>query len=362
MIKRIAIIGGGIAGLAFAVHYKKLGGRADIYERSHQSGREGLGFMMLENGIEALTQLGLYQSMVEGGYPINHCQILDTDSNVLISEPLKGSFGVTRKAFIDSILSEIPEDWLHFDHKFSHFEWGEGGDAKAAIFEDGQRVEADIFLGCDGGRSLVRQQIFPNAQRSDIRVKELVSIIKSPTLVSGLKHQFIKYKQLEGGLAAGVMPADQEHIVWFIQYDSHKYQIKAETHQAKRQFALETVGNWPSIIGNLINLTNFDNSHIWKTSYLIPLERFYHQNVVLLGDAAHALLPFTSQGVNSAIVDAMMLSELLINSQQGFTVTALEHFSASRSKVVNKYLEQGIALQEEFLQPHHHQQKIPFAF
>ncbi|WP_105258489.1 MULTISPECIES: FAD-dependent oxidoreductase [unclassified Pseudoalteromonas] len=362
MKPNIAIIGGGIAGLAFAIYYKKLGGRVDIYERSPLSGREGLGFIMLENGVKAMAQLGLDEQAAKVGYPVELCNIVDDEGNLLIEETLKGSYGVTRKAFLDVLLNEIPAEWLHFDHQFSHFEWHQDGSAKLACFTNGEKIAADYFLGCDGGRSAVRAQIFPEAKRSDIKVKELVSIVNSPELVQLLENKFVKYKHLDGGLAVGMVPADEQSVVWFVQYDCERFDILDVSDSGKQHFAERLVGQWPDPIKALIKLTDFSQSHIWNTCYLLPLERFHKHNVVLLGDAAHALLPFTSQGVNSAIEDAIELAKIFESSVAGFDVTALEHFSVMRKSVVANYLNQGLALQQEFLAPHHHEQKIPFAF
>ncbi|WP_196139349.1 NAD(P)/FAD-dependent oxidoreductase [Aliikangiella sp. G2MR2-5] len=358
----IAIIGGGIAGLAFAIHYKKLGGRVDIYERSPLSGREGLGFIMLENGMRALSKLSLDQEASKIGYSLDACHIIDNTNNLLTDEPLQGSYGVTRKAFIDLLLAQIPADWLHFDHQFSHFEWSDNNSASYACFSNGNKVSADFFLGCDGGRSAVRNQIFPNAKRSEVRVKELVSIVESEALVNSLGRRFIKFKQLEGGLAVGMVPADDKRVIWFVQYDCQRFDIENLSFEGKKAFAEKLVNHWPAPISSLIENTNFDLSHIWQTCYLLPLEKFHKNNVVLLGDAAHALLPFTSQGVNSAIEDAIELCRVFDKAQEGYTAIGLEHYSAMRRSIVNQYLDQGIALQEEFLQAHHAEQKIPFAF
>lgn len=362
MKKRIAIIGGGIAGLAFAIYYKKLGGRVDIYERSDLSGREGLGFIMLENGVEGMARLGLKPDLLATGYHLKKCNLLDDSGNKLVSESLEGSFGIARKSFIDILLAQIPRDWLHFNYHFSHFDWADNGEASAAVFRDGRKVEADIYLGCDGARSAVRREIFPSASYSDVKVKELVSIVKHPLLVAACRQSFIKYSAVGGGLALGMVPADKEHLVWFLQYDAAKYALADLNVATKRQFVRFLTQHWQCPAGKLVEATDFSKSHEWHTCYLHALERFYHRNVILLGDAAHASLTFTSQGVNSAIVDAIELATLLNNTHPRFPQFAIEHFSVMRQKVVSQYLQQGLALQNEFLLPSEKDKKIPFAF
>jgi len=362
MTQRIAIIGGGVAGLAFAIYYKQLGGRVDIYERSGLSGREGLGFVMLENGMDAMQLLQLQEQVAKAGYPLEHCFIKNPCGDELLNESLPNSYGMARKAFVDTLLEQIPAEWIHFNHQFSHFEWDQQGNAKSAVFTNGNKIAADIFIGCDGGRSRVRKQIFPDAERSEIRVKELVSIVKCPEFIKSLDHSFVKYKSLDGGLAVGMVPADKESLIWFVQYDSHKYDIVNDSIEAKKAFAQALVGNWCSPIPQLIELTDYQKSHVWNTCYLKPLDRFYHKNVVLLGDAAHALLTFTSQGINSAVEDAVELATSIYRQDPIFCHQTITEFSTKRRSTVLQYLQQGIALQNEFLQAHCQHQKIPFAF
>ncbi|MCK5896199.1 MAG: FAD-dependent monooxygenase [Cocleimonas sp.] len=363
MIKKsIAIIGGGVSALAFALHYKKLGCRVDIYERQPISGREGLGFIMLENGITALKTLSLHKKFIASAHSLRKCQIRNEHNKHLLSKSLSGSFGTTRKAFIDIFLKEIPSDWLHFDYHFSHFEWDKTDKATAAYFTNGKKITADLFLGCDGANSTVREQIFPNAPVSETKVKELVSIVNAPALVSSLKHNFIKYKSSNGGLASGLVPASQEKAVWFIQYDIKKYRTPNNTPQQKKEFAHNILKNWPKPLQYLLQHTDFSQSHLWETHYLYPLPRFYHNNVVLLGDAAHTLLPFTSQGVNSAIEDAIELANLLSKAKKNELPLALHTYNIKRKNNIKKYLAEGVKIQEEFLSKVDHKQKIPFAF
>lgn len=362
--QRIAIIGGGIAGLAFAVYYRKLGGRVDIYERSVKSGREGLGFIMLENGLKAMEGLGLREQVIKAGFPIEHCNIVDDAGQMLIEESLEGSFGITRKNFVDVLLDEIPADWMHFDHEFSHFEWHDDDQtngAKAAVFANGNRVEADFFIGSDGAGSPTRRQIFPDATRSEVKCKELVSIVDDPELVKELNQTFVKFKSLDGGLAVGTVPAGEDTVVWFIQFSAERYDNLLEQTDY-RTFARELVGSWPEPIQRLIEKTDFSRTYLALSAFLNPIDRYHKGNVALMGDAAHALLPFTSQGVNSAIEDAIELANTLKNVRPGYGPMALEHYSVVRKTVVEQYLAQGIALQDEFLSPHQPEQKIPFAF
>ena len=75
--QKIAIIGGGIAGLAFARRYRQLGGRVSIHESRPPEPRQGLGFILLENGLRALSRVGLRSAVEALSYPLAGCAISD---------------------------------------------------------------------------------------------------------------------------------------------------------------------------------------------------------------------------------------------------------------------------------------------
>ena len=82
------------------------------------------------------------------------------------------------------------------------------------------------------------------------------------------------------------------------------------------------------------------------------LPSFYRDNVVLIGDAAHTFLTFTSQGVNSALEDAVALTDAL--ADHGLEASAdrcLAGFDRERRGVLGKYIQSGRQLRERFLDP-----------
>ena len=90
------------------------------------------------------------------------------------------------------------------------------------------------------------------------------------------------------------------------------------------------------------------------------LPRFYRQNAVLIGDSAHVFLSFTSQGVNSALQDVIILTECLrsihTQDQMGSHLgdqekVALEKYSGQRRAEVERYIDSGRNLAKRFLEP-----------
>ena len=356
--KKLAVIGSGIAGLAYAYKCKQLGYEVSLFERDKNLRRGGLGFILLDNGIEAAEYLGIKNDIVKKAHPLKYCRIFDEKGINLTTQPLHNAYGMTRKNFIGALLNKVPEEWITYNKKFDHFEYNTDGSAKEVVFEDGSRFDADYFLGCDGVNSPIRRNLFPATSLTTVNVQEVVSMIKNQLLVSKLKGQFLKFRRTGGGLALGLLPADHESIIWYFQYDATRYNFSDLDSYGRRQLMEKLTKNWPDPIQQLIESTDFESSHIWKARYLKPLPSYYKKNVALLGDAAHALLSFTSQGVNSAMEDAICLAEAFAQN----SATAFDIYSTDRRNSMLKYVDQGLKLKDDFLRPSSGLSKVPLAF
>ena len=89
---------------------------------------------------------------------------------------------------------------------------------------------------------------------------------------------------------------------------------------------------------------------------------FYHQNVVFLGDAAHPLIPFTSQGVTSALKDSYILTQLLL--EESDLKKAFEKYEEVRKPEIETHIKNGRTLLNQFLLPLKEQSKdtLPISY
>src|SRR5262249_20679227 len=157
------------------------------------------------------------------------------------------------------------------------------------------------------------------------------------------------------GIALGVLPVDAENVVWYVQFDARRFPPPGENGSAspevRQAFVEKLVGDWADPVGDLLDTTDFSRVHLWRPvdSDLIP--RFHHRNLVLVGDAAHPLLPFTSQGVSSAIADAVALANALQAAAGADLGEALAVYSAQRREQCSPFVAKGRELTRRFLAP-----------
>jgi 2-polyprenyl-6-methoxyphenol hydroxylase-like FAD-dependent oxidoreductase len=255
----------------------------------------------------------------------------------------------------------LPQTWIHYGQIFSHFEKAPNGDARRAVFRNGETVEADLFLGCDGSQSRVRAQIFPQAEFSPTRVCELVSVVDSNLDVARTNRRFLKIRHDAGGLALGIVPASPQKLIWYLQFDTAKYPEPGKGPSQLRGFARSLTRGWSGPAEQLIRATDFNQTQVSPARVLEPLGAYFNKNVALVGDAAHALHSFTSQGVNTAIEDAALLAEKLAASRSSNHQSAFLDYSNIRKAAVRPLLAFGEKLQSEFLVPAARHPEIPLA-
>jgi salicylate hydroxylase len=177
---RVAIVGGGIAGITLAIALHSRGIPVDIYEQAHAFGEIGAGVSIGPNAVQAMKYCheGIYEAFEKvctrnlwpakqkvwfdyyDGYNSKKSQADRTGYAFTISNDL-GHNGVYRASFLDEMINLIPKDIAHFNKQLEDI--GEKPDGKLEMrFGDGTSAEADVVIGCDGIKSRVRQVILGN--------------------------------------------------------------------------------------------------------------------------------------------------------------------------------------------------------
>jgi 2-polyprenyl-6-methoxyphenol hydroxylase-like FAD-dependent oxidoreductase len=349
---KAVIIGGGIAGLAAAISFKRKGIDAVVKERASEFTEVGLGFILLPNGVRALDTLGAADYIRKNGYELTAATLRNCSGKIMKTEPLIDSIAVKRSVCIDGLARQLPPGTVQYSFDFSHFEFDAKGNAVAAVSKTGEREAGDIFIAADGANSKIRKEIFPTVELRESVIREFVGIATSPSLVKELNGNLVKTQSTTIGLSIGVLPCNETQLIWYIQYDSRDQDLKSFVTEDKERFAKELMKDWPHPVKEVLDSTDFSGAFLWHTRDMEVPKQFHKKNIVLLGDAAHLALPFTSQGTNSALTDAMLLADLFTPD---FKMEKLEDifikFHEARKNILNDYIQFGRMLEQQFLYP-----------
>lgn len=345
----IAIFGGGVAGLAAAAALSSDGHRCRVFERREQAAGSGMAFILTPCALPALAELGVRP---EGGEPLRHFLHRDAAGRLLARQPMPaGARCVLRQRLVQDLAASLAGR-VDVEHGavLQGFCRAADGRVRQAVLAGGRSVRADLYVAADGSRSLARSVLFPGWAQGVAPVHEVVGLVDDAQGAAWAGTDFNKFHAPAEGLAFGLLPAHGSTLVWYLQHDSRRHPAAAAvTPAALADFVARRVGHWGDPLPRLLARVDFARAHRWQPVACEPVPRFHHRNLVLLGDAAHPLLPFTSQGTAAAVLDALALRDQLRRLGRTAPEAALAAYSAERRAARSTLAERGLALQAQFL-------------
>ena len=358
---KVVIIGGGIAGLSLGLFLHKNKISVVINERSVGIPTLGHAFLMHSDGLNILRELTGDKMVPLPGNVINSYSLRRPDGAEIKRLHLKSWKCIKRRQLISFLYSLYPvfsHECIREGRAFSHFIYREGR-IIAAAFLNGDVEYGDVFVGADGGNSRVRELIFGRVHFTPVTVKEVVGVAYNEKIGKTHPSIFTKFQHRSTGLAFGFIPISHIEFVWFLQYDPAISDVTDSTPEELRSFCFHLLENFPAVVGELLDSSDFTTSYIWNTRDFDLLPAFHKDNVVLMGDAAHLALPFTSAGTTNALADAKMLSMCLVNNISDYQKAFREYYQ-ERSGEVASHVTLGRELKKIFLNPKdHNEDDIP---
>lgn len=331
--KKIAIVGGGPGGLTLARLLELKGANVKVYERDQNRNVRLQGATLdlhYESGLKAIEAGGLIEAFKANYRPDNdRYRVVDEKGNIFHDDHDKistGAFGdeffrpeIDRGPLRDILLDALQPDTMVWDSHIVSLENKENG--WKIMFKNGNIATADIVIGADGANSKIRAFVTPikpfysgvtylvcNIPDSEKNAPKLHNLTKggkisamadSKTLFLSAKGDgsldfYIGWKAAENwALESGIDFKNNKQILeWF-----------------KKEFA-----NWDTMWLELFDYE--ETEFVVRPLNGMPVDQYWEANpdITLLGDAAH-LLPPNGEGVNSAMLDALYLSENLTNGK-----------------------------------------------
>jgi 2-polyprenyl-6-methoxyphenol hydroxylase-like FAD-dependent oxidoreductase/predicted DsbA family dithiol-disulfide isomerase len=345
---KVVIIGGGIAGLTLGIFLNKKNIEVVISERTLIP-TNGHAFLMHSDAIAILNELKTASQPEVKHKSINSYSLKRPDGNEIKHLKLSNWNCIKRVNLIEYLYDLFPKTSVKLGRDFSHFIY-ENEKVTAAVFKNGEIEYGDVFVGADGGNSMVREAIFGTIETTPVEVKEIVGVCKCTDIETNYISNFNKFQHKTKGLAFGFIPTCEENeFVWFIQYDTTIADYNGTNPDGLKLFCKHLLADFSLEAKVILGSNNFETSYIWKTRDFDLLPSFHKKNVVLIGDAAHQALPFTSAGTTNAILDAKVLAANL--SENSDFEKAFNHLYEYRKDDVLQHIQLGRDLKNEFINP-----------
>src|SRR5215470_9962400 len=338
---RIAIVGGGLGGLAAALFLRKAGLDATVYEQDPELREVGAGIVVSPNMVRPLGALGLAQELAASAVRLEAAWEFRRwkDGRVLSVQPMgeecERLYGahcyVAHRADLLALFQQaLPAQALRLDHRCVGVNQDERKAELTFTSRAGRKtkVTADVLIGADGIHSVVRQAIAPkiDARFSGLcAFRCLVPSEKAPptalrpvqTLWLGPGRHFVHYPISGGRLVniIAIVPAGA-------------WRTESWTADGEISDLLAEFDGWDDRVRQLIVAAS--STKRWAMYDRDPLERWSAGRISLLGDAAHAMLPFIAQGAAQAVEDAVVLAGCLRSADPGSVPRALQRYEEIR--------------------------------
>jgi 2-polyprenyl-6-methoxyphenol hydroxylase-like FAD-dependent oxidoreductase len=314
MKKNITILGAGIAGLSTAIALKNAGIDTMVFEAAPEIKAVGAGLGLGANAIKAFKVLGIDEEVMHAGrflpafmvYNEKGKQLAKTDSVSVSKKYGLDNFTIHRADLHALLLSKVNPSCIETNKKVERIEQNENN--IILHFADGTMHETDYLIAAEGIHSVVRNYVLPESKPRYAGYTCWRAVIDNSNL------QLNECSETWGSKGRfGIVPLAGNKIYWFacVNTVANNSAMKHYTVQdLLKQFA-----GYHHPIKAILKETKNENL-IWADiNDLKPINRYAFNNILLIGDAAHATTPNLGQGACQAVEDAVILAaEIAKNS------------------------------------------------
>jgi 2-polyprenyl-6-methoxyphenol hydroxylase-like FAD-dependent oxidoreductase len=301
--QHVAVVGAGIGGLATAVLLARAGATVTLLERAPAITAVGAGILLQPNGLAVLGGLGLDEPLRAAGHRMDGATIRSAGgrTGTAIGVPAYGEGLDHMLAVRRGLLHEVLLDAVRGEPRIGCLL----GVAATRADPDGtlttasgERIEADLVVGCDGVRSAVRATGNFEARVRDTGYAYLRALVPADRPVPDGEYW------TPIGLFGGA-PVDAATHYFYASVAAPEVRAAVagrDLDALRRAWAAVLPESAPAFDG----VARFDDLLV-NDVVRVDCARWHSGRRVLLGDAAHAMAPTAGQGANSALVDAAVL-------------------------------------------------------
>jgi salicylate hydroxylase len=314
---RIAIVGGGLAGLAAAQSLKVFGIATEVFEAAPVLGEIGAAVNISPQAVKALQAIGLADEIAAVGTasPGIYTRNMQTGEFLEFHDRHKAAqrfgapyFTFHRADLLDALATRLDRNAIHLGHRLVGLD--EQSDRVGLAFENGARVEAEFVIGADGVRSVIRHALYGADNPTYTGQMVWRALLNSADVPFEAIEPTGHVQWVGPGchlLAYYIRGKKMVNIV--TQEDTDKW---VEEGWSTRGDPAEMRLSFPNPEPRLKLLLSVVTECSKWGLFTRPLTRNWGRGrIQLIGDAAHAMLPNAGQGAGQAFEDSYILGRWL---------------------------------------------------
>jgi kynurenine 3-monooxygenase len=327
--KNINIIGAGLVGSLLSIYLAKRGHKINIFERradmrktSGYAGRS-INLALSDRGWRGLQGVGIADEIKKFAIPMYGRQIHNLDGTQVYQpygKKEQAIYSVSR-AEINMRLMDLAEEQsnikIHFDERCERIDRS----SLTAHFEHNNTHEktsysSDLLFGADGAFAASRLNMQLSSDRFEYNQHYITAGYKELIIPPGPNGEFLLEKNAlhiwpRGSFMMIALPNPDGNFTCtlFLPFEGEKSFANLKTREAVKKFFDEEFASAVPLMPTLLD--DFFNN---PTSSLVTVKCFpwtFDHKIALIGDAAHAIVPFYGQGMNCGFEDCVVLNELI---------------------------------------------------
>lgn len=333
---RVIVIGAGVGGTSAALALQKLGHDVVVYDRMRENRPVGAALSLWSNGVKVLNWLGLGPQVAALGGQMDDMAYYDGHTGdelcrfslaPVTTQTGQRPYPVARADLQQLMMDAVDPANIRLGRQLVGV--SDDGETVTATFADGTTDTADLLIGADGARSLVRDYVTePTGIRPERSYSGYVNyngLVAADERIGPLD-QWTTY--VGDGKRCAVMPVAGDRFYFFVDVPGPSGVVE------DRMSALEAAfGSWGAPgVRALLDGIDADESlnrvEIWDID---PFDTWVRGRVAILGDAAHNTAPDIGQGACSALEDSFALGIVFATSTLGVE-DALKRYERIRTE------------------------------
>lgn len=349
----VVICGAGIGGLAAAAALRAQGISTTVLEQAPALGEIGAGLQIGPNATRVLFRLGLAQAMDRISLEVQETVNRRWADGSIIA---KTTLGPSATARYGAPYLQVHRADLHAALLSAAVDDGFSGppaqivtnrtaigidetDAlrPKVVLADGSTVDANVVIGADGIRSMVRGHIGAPAETPDSGDMAFRTLIDGAAVRSDPATRFLVDWQAgnvwfgpDGHLV--VYPVRRQELINVVGIFPVAEDVSRDwSRPATHAELMSAYQGWDERVLALMSKADGPIT-LWALKHQEPFGNWSRGNVALLGDAAHSMVPYVSQGASQSIEDAAVIAEELSGADPAGVAAALDGYVQRRAE------------------------------
>ncbi len=358
---KVAIIGGGIAGCAFALNLHARGISCRVYEAVPDIKELGVGITLLPHAMREFTALGLQDTLKAAGVENTESAFFNRFGQLLYKEP-RGKFagypfpevgihrGRLHAILYRTVLDRLGADAVVTGARCTGVE--QDADGVTVHFQGADSVRAEIAVACDGVNSTVRKQFYPDEKIIFTGINAWRGVSKHKPILDG--RTYMRVGSMRTGkiviypIADNIDGQGNQLINWTTEFEAEAPRMNDWNKPGKIADFFHVFKDWKFDWLDVAQMIQDSDAVLeYPMCDKDPILQWTFGRVTFAGDAAHPMYPRGSNGSAQAVIDVRVLADFLASEKD--SQVALKAYETARAATTGEIVRTNRAHPPDFI-------------